>query len=453
MSLEMSTAGDLLQIKPLQLQFPFELKKQISCSLQLSNKSDNCVAFKVKTTHPEKYCVRPNSGAVLPHSTCDVIITMQALKEAPADMQCGHKFLVQCVVVSPGSAAHDITDEMLSKESGNHVEEYKLSVSYVPPPQLPSLLQIQPLELQFPFELKKQVSCTLQLSNKSDNFVAFKVKTTHPKKYCVRPNIGVVLPHSICDVIITMQALKEAPADMQCRHKFLVQCVVVSPGSTTTTEMFREESGNHVEERRLRVSYVLPPQPPSPGREGMSDRRSKPRYQEFCPCLKNILLLDSEGMRVASKYYSDDWPTNTAKQAFEKTVFSKTHKTNAWAEAEIAMLENNIIVYKFVQDLHFYVTGGEDENEIILASVLEGFFDAVDILLRGNVDKREALQNLDLILLCINEIIDGGIILETDASTIASKVAGHSVDSGTPLSEQTISQALSTARQHLTSLF
>lgn len=48
--------------------------------------------------------------------------------------------------------------------------------------------------------------------------------------------------------------------------------------------------------------------------------------------MKNILLLDSEGSRVASKYYSDDWPTNTAKEAFEKTVFTKTQKTNARAE-------------------------------------------------------------------------------------------------------------------------
>ncbi len=46
------------------------------------------------------------------------------------------------------------------------------------------------------------------------------------------------------------------------------------------------------------------------------------------------------------------------------------------------MLENNIIVYKFVQDLHFFVTGGEDENELILATVLQGFFDAVGLLLR-----------------------------------------------------------------------
>lgn len=29
------------------------------------------------------------------------------------------------------------------------------------------------------------------------------VKTTNPKKYCVRPNTGVVMPHSSCDVIGT----------------------------------------------------------------------------------------------------------------------------------------------------------------------------------------------------------------------------------------------------------
>ncbi|KAL6553298.1 Coatomer subunit zeta-2 [Orobanche gracilis] len=170
---------------------------------------------------------------------------------------------------------------------------------------------------------------------------------------------------------------------------------------------------------------------------------------DLCPYVKNILLLDSEGKRIAVKYYSDDWPSNNAKEAFEKAVFTKTQKTNARSEADIAMFENNVVVYKFVQDLHFYITGGENENEVILSTVLQGFFDAVDILLRGNVDRREALENLDLILLCIDEIIDGGIVLETDANTIASKVASHSVDSGAPLSEQTLSQALATAREHL----
>ena len=79
---------------------------------------------------------------------------------------------------------------------------------------------------------------------------------------------------------------------------------------------------------------------------------------ESCPSIKNILLLDSEGNRVAVKYYSDEWPNNSAKEAFEKSLFTKTQKTNARTEAEIAMFESHIIVYKFVQDLHFFCYWG-----------------------------------------------------------------------------------------------
>ncbi|CAI0419567.1 unnamed protein product [Linum tenue] len=99
-------------------------------------------------------------------------------------------------------------------------------------------------------------------------------------------------------------------------------------------------------------------------------------------------------------------------------------KTNARTEAEITMFDNYIIVYKFIQDLHFFVTGGDDENELILSAVLQGFFDSVALLLR--------------------------MILETDANVIAGKVAVNSMDPAAPLSEQTISQALATAREHLT---
>ncbi|KAJ0844829.1 putative Longin-like domain superfamily, AP complex, mu/sigma subunit, coatomer subunit zeta protein [Helianthus annuus] len=77
----------------------------------------------------------------------------------------------------------------------------------------------------------------------------------------------------------------------------------------------------------------------------------------FCPTVKNILLLDSEGNRVAVKYYSDDWPTNSAKEAFEKAVFTKTQKTNARAEAEITMFENNIVIYKFAKIFTFLLPG------------------------------------------------------------------------------------------------
>ncbi|KAJ0981238.1 hypothetical protein J5N97_009493 [Dioscorea zingiberensis] len=50
------------------------------------------------------------------------------------------------------------------------------------------------------------------------------------------------------------------------------------------------------------------------------------------------------------------------------------------------------------------------------------------LLLRNDVEKRIALEILDLILLHIDEIVDGGIILETYANTIARKVASNDDD-------------------------
>lgn len=118
----------------------------------------------------------------------------------------------------------------------------------------------------------------MQLTNKTDKYVAFKVKTTNPKKYCVRPNTGIVLPGSTCDVTVTMQAQKDVPVDLQCKDKFLLQSVVVENGTTTkdiTPEMFNKEPGKVVEESKLRVVYI-PANPPSPVPEE-ADEESSPR--------------------------------------------------------------------------------------------------------------------------------------------------------------------------------
>ncbi|MCO5611272.1 hypothetical protein L7F22_065524 [Adiantum nelumboides] len=60
-----------------------------------------------------------------------------------------------------------------------------------------------------------------------------------------------------------------------------------------------------------------------------------------CPLIKNILLLDSEGKRVAVKYFCDEWPNHASKLAFEKSVFTKTQRTNARAEGEIFLADLN----------------------------------------------------------------------------------------------------------------
>ncbi|CAI9103638.1 OLC1v1002159C3 [Oldenlandia corymbosa var. corymbosa] len=124
--------GDFLSIHPTELKFPFELRKQSSCSMQLTNRTDQYVAFKVKTTNPRKYSVRPNSGVIQPGSVTNVTVNMQALKEMPADMQCKDKFLVQSVIVPGGSTVKDLNQQTFEKEDGKVVGEFKLRVAYIP---------------------------------------------------------------------------------------------------------------------------------------------------------------------------------------------------------------------------------------------------------------------------------------------------------------------------------
>lgn len=126
-------------------------------------------------------------------------------------------------------------------------------------------LEIQPQELKFTLELKKQSSCSIRLTNKSQYHVAFKVKTTSPKKYCVRPNIGIVKPKSTCDFTVTMQAQRTAPPDMICKYKFLIQSTVVPVGTTDediTSTLFAKDGGNYIEESKLRVILISPPHSP-----------------------------------------------------------------------------------------------------------------------------------------------------------------------------------------------
>jgi hypothetical protein len=64
----------------------FELRKNVPCQLTLNNPTGERVAFKVKTTSPKKYCVRPSSGVVEPGSSKEVQVIMQAQREYPPSL-------------------------------------------------------------------------------------------------------------------------------------------------------------------------------------------------------------------------------------------------------------------------------------------------------------------------------------------------------------------------------
>lgn len=71
------------------------------------------------------------------------------------------------------------------------------------------------------------------LSNPTDKPIAFKVKTTAPKRYCVRPNNGIIVPGKSVSVAVMLQPLGEganasAAILEKNKHKFMIQSVFAS---------------------------------------------------------------------------------------------------------------------------------------------------------------------------------------------------------------------------------
>eukprot|EP01120_Amphizonella_sp_Union-15-10_P009749 TRINITY_DN3766_c0_g1_i2.p1 TRINITY_DN3766_c0_g1~~TRINITY_DN3766_c0_g1_i2.p1 ORF type:complete len:173 (-),score=38.12 TRINITY_DN3766_c0_g1_i2:72-590(-) len=157
--------------------------------------------------------------------------------------------------------------------------------------------------------------------------------------------------------------------------------------------------------------------------------------------IRFVLILDSDGGRIIAKYFptnKEEFSTEKDRVNFEKNLWKKTRQQNT----EILMFENSA-------DVIFYVGGSSEENELILLSALNSYYECLAYLLRDQVDKRMLIENLDFVLLSLDELVDRGILLEVDANEIAQRTALKSTESDVPLTEQTLPEAWKTAKKHL----
>ncbi|XP_064494776.1 coatomer subunit zeta-1 [Pseudopipra pipra] len=159
--------------------------------------------------------------------------------------------------------------------------------------------------------------------------------------------------------------------------------------------------------------------------------------------VKAIIILDNDGERLFAKYYDDTYPSVKEQRSFEKNIFSKTHRS----DSEIALLEGLTVVYKSSIDLYCYVIGSAHQNELMLTAVLNCLFDSLSQMLRKNVEKRALLDNMEGLFLAVDEIVDGGVILESDPQQVVHRVAVRGED--VPLTEQTVSQVLQSAKEQI----
>ncbi|TKR93564.1 hypothetical protein L596_007991 [Steinernema carpocapsae] len=115
-----------------------------------------------------------------------------------------------------------------------------------------------PHELGFKGPFTDVVTSHLHLQNPTEKFICFKVKTTAPKQYCVRPNSGLIKPGEKSIVSVMLQPVESESTLLdteRSKHKFMVQSAYAPDESVDLDTFWRTVAPTELMDSKLRVVF------------------------------------------------------------------------------------------------------------------------------------------------------------------------------------------------------
>lgn len=85
-------------------------------------------------------------------------------------------------------------------------------------------------------------------------------------------------------------------------------------------------------------------------------------------------------------------------------------------------VENYVAIFRCYTDMTIYILGDKDDNELILATVLDTVHDCLDKIFKHSIERKSLINNMTAVILVIDELIDQGIIMATDHQTILKRI-------------------------------
>ncbi|XP_043082740.1 vesicle-associated membrane protein-associated protein A [Puntigrus tetrazona] len=114
-----------------------------------------------------------------------------------------------------------------------------------------------PSDLRFRGPFTDVVTTNLKLRNPSDRRVCFKVKTTAPRRYCVRPNSGLIEPGSTVTISVMLQPFDYDPNE-KSKHKFMVQTIFAPANVNDLEAMWKDAKPDDLMDSKLRCVFEMP---------------------------------------------------------------------------------------------------------------------------------------------------------------------------------------------------
>lgn len=177
---------------------------------------------------------------------------------------------------------------------------------------------------------------------------------------------------------------------------------------------------------------------------------------DFLHHVEGIAILDTAGDRIFAKYYSDSSTLNTIdgqlclESAVHQAVQESKQSSMPTSNNEIIIIGNYTVVYWVDSEVICLVVGKRTENEVVLSSVLKTFVDSLQLELNAPfLAKRHLLMRYDAVLLTVDEMLDAGIILETDPNNIANEVGPYIMDSSVEIAHKALSSMNKYLRDNL----
>eukprot|EP00485_Elphidium_margaritaceum_P007270 CAMPEP_0202703270 /NCGR_PEP_ID=MMETSP1385-20130828/16126_1 /ASSEMBLY_ACC=CAM_ASM_000861 /TAXON_ID=933848 /ORGANISM="Elphidium margaritaceum" /LENGTH=172 /DNA_ID=CAMNT_0049361093 /DNA_START=57 /DNA_END=575 /DNA_ORIENTATION=+ len=166
---------------------------------------------------------------------------------------------------------------------------------------------------------------------------------------------------------------------------------------------------------------------------------------ELAPTIQAIIILDSNGRRLCAKYFSQgaEFSNKTNQTKFESEILAKSNRSIQRSDNDVLIYNNHLVLYVSSANVRIFVVASSTANELVVDEVLRALESALTTLLKGQIDTRGIIDNMDYVLLAMDEVCEDGIIFETEGDNISKRVLMKDIST---MTQETLFDAYHKAR-------
>jgi len=168
--------------------------------------------------------------------------------------------------------------------------------------------------------------------------------------------------------------------------------------------------------------------------------------------IKFIIILDNSGKLIYGKYFIDK--DQERQREFEKQLCFQVKNLNiSQGELDIFNIDDYNILVKIIGEIAYFIGLNENDNECLGYNFCKIFENCVGNITNDNFGRQKIFDNLDKIMLIIDEMVDNGLIINSNPDSIEKLISQQDESGSKFISFGTSEQSSSSGGGLFSSIF